>query len=207
VHPPTSGLFLQPACWQLVESPPSMGRPLKRESRAAAVVWVMQKVVPVMGTLRQCCHRHPPSRCAAMKKLIQGLARRDRKGSLNDGQIQNASNPFGIVPLFNFVPRGFRFVHHSIAILYHEVPNPSLTIRDFCIAVGASDSLPANQCPRTCSTAATAWIHAALRGTAWSSKGDTEAARAGGLCAAGQVSPLPICRYRFEFQSNLVWDQ
>jgi hypothetical protein len=40
---------------------------------------------------------------------------------LNDGQIQNPSNPFGIVPLSNFVPRGFGFVHHSIAILYHEV--------------------------------------------------------------------------------------
>ena len=30
---------------------------------------------------------------------------------------------------------GFGFVHHSIAILYHPVPNPSLTIRDFCVAV------------------------------------------------------------------------
>jgi hypothetical protein len=33
------------------------------------------------------------------------------------------------------VPRGFGFVHHSIAILYHEVPNPHLTIRNFLIAV------------------------------------------------------------------------
>jgi hypothetical protein len=41
-----------------------------------------------------------------------------------------------IVPLSKFVPRGFGFVHHSIAILYHEVPNPNLTIRDFFIAVG-----------------------------------------------------------------------
>jgi hypothetical protein len=59
-----------------------------------------------------------------MKKLrivILGLARRDRKGSLYDGRIQNPSNPFGIVPLSNFVQRGFGFVHHSIAILYHEV--------------------------------------------------------------------------------------
>jgi hypothetical protein len=47
-----------------------------------------------------------------------------RKGSLNDAQIQNPSNPFEIVPLSNFVPRGFGFVHHSIAILNHEVPNP-----------------------------------------------------------------------------------
>jgi hypothetical protein len=53
---------------------------------------------------------------------------------LNDAQIQNPSNPFGIVPLFRFVPRGFGFVHHSIAILYHQVPNLSLTIR-FLIAV------------------------------------------------------------------------
>jgi hypothetical protein len=50
---------------------------------------------------------------------------------LNDGQIQNPSNRFGIVPLSNLVPRGFGFVHHSIAILYHEVPNLSLTIRNF----------------------------------------------------------------------------
>jgi hypothetical protein len=57
------------------------------------------------------------------------------KWSLNDGRIQNPSNPFGIVPLSNFVPRGFGFVHHSIAILYHEVPNPNLTIRNFFIAV------------------------------------------------------------------------
>jgi hypothetical protein len=39
------------------------------------------------------------------------------------------------VPLSNFVPRGFGFVHHSIAILYHQVPNPSITIRNFFIAV------------------------------------------------------------------------
>jgi hypothetical protein len=45
------------------------------------------------------------------------------------------SNPFGIVPLSNFVQRGFGFVHHSIAILCHEVPNLSITIRNFCIAV------------------------------------------------------------------------
>jgi hypothetical protein len=44
------------------------------------------------------------------------LARRDREWLLNDGQIQNPSNPFGIVPLSNFAPRGFAFVHHSIAI-------------------------------------------------------------------------------------------
>ena len=56
-------------------------------------------------------------------------------GSLNDGRIQNPSNPSGIVPLSNFVLRGFGFVHHSIAILDHEVPNLSLTIRNFFIAV------------------------------------------------------------------------
>jgi hypothetical protein len=38
------------------------------------------------------------------------------------------------VPLSNFVPRGFGFVHHSIAILYHEVPNLSITIRNCFIA-------------------------------------------------------------------------
>jgi hypothetical protein len=73
---------------------------------------------------------------------IIGLARRDRKWLLNDGQIQNPSNPFGIVPPSNFVPRGFGFVHHSIAILYHEVPNLSITIRNFlhrCMQVGAAE--------------------------------------------------------------------
>jgi hypothetical protein len=39
------------------------------------------------------------------------------------------------VPLSNFVLRGFGFIHHSIAILYHQVPNPNITIRHFCIAV------------------------------------------------------------------------
>jgi hypothetical protein len=39
------------------------------------------------------------------------------------------------VPLSNFVQRGFGFVHHSIAILYHQVPNPNITIRNFFIAV------------------------------------------------------------------------
>jgi hypothetical protein len=38
--------------------------------------------------------------------VILGLARRDRNGSLNDGQIQNPSNPFGIVPLYNFLSEG-----------------------------------------------------------------------------------------------------
>jgi hypothetical protein len=50
-------------------------------------------------------------------------------------ESKKPSNPFGIVPLSNFVPWGFGFVHHSIAILYHQVPNPNLTIRNFCIAV------------------------------------------------------------------------
>jgi hypothetical protein len=66
------------------------------------------------------------------------LARRDRNRSLNDGRIQNPSKAFGIVPLSNFAPRGFGFVHHSIALLYHQVPNRSLTIRHFCIAVSHS---------------------------------------------------------------------
>jgi hypothetical protein len=53
---------------------------------------------------------------------------------LNDGRIQNPSNPFGIVPISKFAQRGFGFVHHSMAILYHEVPNPNVTIRNFFIA-------------------------------------------------------------------------
>jgi hypothetical protein len=38
------------------------------------------------------------------------------------------------VPLSNFVQRGFGFVYHSIAILDHQVPNLSITIRNFFIA-------------------------------------------------------------------------
>jgi hypothetical protein len=36
---------------------------------------------------------------------------------------------------YQIMPRGFGFAHHSIALFDHEVPNPSLTIRNFCIAV------------------------------------------------------------------------
>jgi hypothetical protein len=60
-------------------------------------------------------------RCKSCESWYQGLARRDRNWSLNDGRIHNPSNAFGIVPLSRFVPRGFGCVHHSIAILYHEV--------------------------------------------------------------------------------------
>jgi hypothetical protein len=50
------------------------------------------------------------------------------------------------VPLSNFVPRGFGFVHHSIAFLYHQVPNPNLTIRNFCIAVRRAGPLRRRSC-------------------------------------------------------------
>jgi hypothetical protein len=52
--------------------------------------------------------------------------------------MMDNSETLWIVPLSNFVQRGFGFVHHSIAILYHEVPNPNITIRNFCIAVSRS---------------------------------------------------------------------
>jgi hypothetical protein len=35
------------------------------------------------------------------------------------------------VPLSNFVPRGFGFVHHSKAILYHGVPNLGVLVSRF----------------------------------------------------------------------------
>jgi hypothetical protein len=86
---------------------------------------------------------------------------------LNDGRIQNPSNTFGIVPLSNFLPRGFGFVYHSIAILYHEVPNPNLTIRNFFIAVrhrrlqAARSSRPGKQSsaerPCPCRSSPTRW--------------------------------------------------
>jgi hypothetical protein len=87
----------------------------------------------------------------------------DRKRSLNDGQIQNPSTRLLIVPLSKFVLSGFGFVHDSIAIPYHEVPNPNLTIRNFCIAVSPSPgprcccaSQWKNSCPR--SLPATIWF-------------------------------------------------
>jgi hypothetical protein len=75
-------------------------------------------------------HACSAANCCVPNRGIRGLARRDRKWPLNDGQIQNPSNTFGIVPLSRFVPRGFGCVHHSIALLYHQVPNPCLTIRN-----------------------------------------------------------------------------
>jgi hypothetical protein len=44
-------------------------------------------------------------------------------------------NPFGIVPLSKFVPRGFGFVHHSIALLCHEVQTLISRFANFFIAV------------------------------------------------------------------------
>jgi hypothetical protein len=52
---------------------------------------------------------------------------------------ESKTPPTHLVPLSNFVRRGFGFVHHSIAVLYHEVPNPNLTIRNFFIAVRCWD--------------------------------------------------------------------
>jgi hypothetical protein len=84
---------------------------------------------------------------------------------LNDGRIQNPSNPFGIVPLSRFVPRGFGFVHHSIVILYHEVPNPNLTIRNFFIAVGRGVQQGREPCRRLPSEGGTAWSRGPSRMT------------------------------------------
>jgi hypothetical protein len=39
--------------------------------------------------------------------------------------------------------RGFGFVHHSKTILCRAVPNPNLTIRNFCIAVSPAPPPPA----------------------------------------------------------------
>jgi hypothetical protein len=87
-----------------------------------------------------------------------------KKGSLNDRQIQNPSKPFEIVPLSRFVPRGFGFVHHSIAILYHEVRNPNLTIRSCFIAVrragaplSAATAPPPPPAARAGTASAAAW--------------------------------------------------
>ena len=41
------------------------------------------------------------------------------------------------MPLSNSTPRENGFVHHSIAIVYHEEPNPKITVRSFFIAVQA----------------------------------------------------------------------
>jgi hypothetical protein len=79
------------------------------------------------------CATHTAMKKLRIVRLGFGTARQKR--ALNVGRIQNPYHPFGIVPLFYFVPRGFGFVHHSIAIFYHEVPNPNLTIRNFFIAV------------------------------------------------------------------------
>ena len=64
---------------------------------------------------------------------------------MNDGRIQNPSKPVGIVPLSRFVLRGFGVVHHSIAILYHEVPNPNLTIRNLSSLAPGRGARPAGR--------------------------------------------------------------
>jgi hypothetical protein len=58
-------------------------------------------------------HAHTHTAMKKLRIVILGIGR-DRNWSLSDGQIQNPSNPFGIVQLSSFVPRGFGFVHHSI---------------------------------------------------------------------------------------------
>jgi hypothetical protein len=87
---------------------------------------------------------------------------------LNDGRTQNPSNPFEIVPLFNFAPRGFGFVHHSIAILYHEVPNPNLTIRNFFYRSTADeeDGEELAEALELAAAAVTSYLVAALQGNA-----------------------------------------
>jgi hypothetical protein len=111
------------------------------------------------------------------------LARRDRNWSLNDVHIQNPSNAFGIVPLSNFVPRGFGFVHHSIAILYHEAPNPYLTIRNFLIAVQHPE-LPAEATRRPSA------VGHMVEGTRAVCGGTTLAAA--WLCCGGGLLLLPL---------------
>jgi hypothetical protein len=54
---------------------------------------------------------------------------------LNDGQIQNPSNPFGIVPLSNFVQRGFVFVHHSKCHSLSRSAKPHSQIVHRCTAL------------------------------------------------------------------------
>ena len=64
-------------------------------------------------------------------------------------QSKTPPTHLGSCRYLNFAPRGFGFVHHSIAILYHEVPNPYLTIRNFFIAVSRPnrpDSHATHQC-------------------------------------------------------------
>jgi hypothetical protein len=132
-----------------------------------------------------------PVGCTAMKKLRIVIlrfdtARQKRESSLNDGRIQNPSNPFGIVPLSRFVPRGFGFVHHSIAILYHEVPNPNLTIRNFFIAVGRS----------TAHLTAVLMEPAMAAGWIAGGDGDIYGSRDGGDTWIKEVHPL-LLRHRF----------
>jgi hypothetical protein len=63
------------------------------------------------------------------------LALGDREWLLNGGQIQNPSAQSYIAARSTIMPRGYEFVHHSIAIFYRAVPNLSITIRNFFIAV------------------------------------------------------------------------
>jgi hypothetical protein len=122
----------------------------------------------------------PPGHHTAMKKLrivILGSGTARQKMPLNDGQIQNPSARLYIVPLSNFVPRGFGFVHHSIAILYHQVPNLSITIRNFFIAVHHA-------------------THRNLRGLLGHASWTLAGSRVGGAAAGGRSRGVPPRRRR-----------
>jgi hypothetical protein len=59
-----------------------------------------------------------------LRIVILGFGTARQKLALNDGQIQNPSARLQIVPLSNFLPMGFGFVHHTIAFLSHEEAKP-----------------------------------------------------------------------------------
>jgi hypothetical protein len=110
----------------------------------------------------------------------------------------------GIVPLSNFVPRGFGFAHHSIAILYHEVPNPNLTIRHFSIAVSQREGAwRRGECARGAPSeggggggGCTCWKHAWQHdGLSRSSRvAFTGSAAAAALAAAVPAAAAALCR-------------
>jgi hypothetical protein len=69
------------------------------------------------------------------------------------------------VPLSNLSPKGFGFDHRSIAILYHQVPNPNITIRNVCIAV------PEQTSPVTVSPEASSPVKSSVTTVNWTGCG------------------------------------
>jgi hypothetical protein len=98
------------------------------------------------------------------------------------------------------VPRVLGFVHHSIAILYHEAPNPNLTIRHFCLGCRAPRSRGSLRASLVHSLGAQAGSASLVSVMLAAADSDALLRAVPALDAAAQVR---FCRYRFSSTGEL----